>query len=428
MTIRQLPPATGSPVDTAANTRATPGPVRSTAAALGLATAPAVSLGLGRFAYALVLPAMRTSLHWSMATAGALTTANAVGYLAGALAAPSVAARRGERPALLGSLAATVVSLAATAASSDLTYLLVVRMIAGAAGAVALIVGGTLAARLGADAAPGRSALLLGVYFAGGGLGVAVSGAAVPVVLGGHQGPPSWRTAWLVLAVLSLVAIPACLPGSAAPGPTRTDPRPGLRWPARPLLALLVSYGLYGSGYIAYMTFIVAHLRGHGAGDGLVTAFWVALGCAAVVAGFAWSGVLGRLRGGRGSALLMAVTAVAATLPLLSSAAPVSYASAVLFGSAFLSVITAVTTCARDSLPQHYWTAAIAGLTTVFALGQCLGPLLAGTLSDGPSGTAAGLAIGAVLLALAAATALAQRARSAPPVPAAPVSRDTVPG
>ncbi|WP_045305942.1 YbfB/YjiJ family MFS transporter [Saccharothrix sp. ST-888] len=410
------------------------------AMALGLATAPAVSLGLGRFAYALVLPAMRSSLHWSLATAGTLTTANAVGYLAGALAAPTVAARRGERTALLGSLAAVAVSLAATAAFADLTYLLVVRLVAGAAGAVALIVGGTLAARLGAGAAPGRSALLLGVYFAGGGLGVAVSGAAVPVVLGGPGGAPDWRTAWVVLAVLSLAAIPACLPGSARPGPaadttrsaTRSAADPGLRWPARPLLALLISYGLFGAGYIAYMTFIVAHLRGHGAGDGLVTAFWIALGCSAVVAGFGWSGILGRLRGGRGSALLMAVTAVAAALPLLSSAAPVSYASALLFGSAFLSVITAVTTCARDSLPQHYWTAAIAGLTTVFALGQCLGPLLAGTLSDGPSGTTAGLAIGAVLLALAAATALAQRARtvppSAPPAPAVSVPTDTVPG
>ncbi|MFB7667526.1 YbfB/YjiJ family MFS transporter [Kitasatospora sp. NPDC056138] len=113
---------------------------------------------------------------------------------------------------------------------------------------------------------------------------------------------------------------------------------------------------------------------------------------------------------------------------MLSSAAPVSYASALLFGSA----ITAVTTCARDSLPEHHWTTAIAGLTTVFALGQCLGPLLAGALAGGPSGTTAGLAIGAVLLALAAATALAQRARTAPPsapaVPSVSVPTDTVPG
>ena len=45
---------------------------------------PAVALGLARFAYALLLPAMRADLSWSFADAGAMNTANAVGYLAGA--------------------------------------------------------------------------------------------------------------------------------------------------------------------------------------------------------------------------------------------------------------------------------------------------------------------------------------------------------
>lgn len=55
---------------------------RPLVAALGLMFGPAVSLGLGRFAYALVLPPMRSALHWSYATAGAMNTANALGYLA----------------------------------------------------------------------------------------------------------------------------------------------------------------------------------------------------------------------------------------------------------------------------------------------------------------------------------------------------------
>jgi len=52
---------------------------------LGLAMGPAVALGLGRFAYALLLPAMRADLGWSYAVAGAMNTANAIGYLIGAL-------------------------------------------------------------------------------------------------------------------------------------------------------------------------------------------------------------------------------------------------------------------------------------------------------------------------------------------------------
>jgi predicted MFS family arabinose efflux permease len=50
-----------------------------------LSLAPTVGLGIGRFAYALVLPDMRDSLAWSYSAAGFMNTINAAGYLAGAL-------------------------------------------------------------------------------------------------------------------------------------------------------------------------------------------------------------------------------------------------------------------------------------------------------------------------------------------------------
>ncbi len=43
--------------------------------AVGLALGPAVALGLARFAYALLLPAMRTDLSWSFAQAGTIAPA-----------------------------------------------------------------------------------------------------------------------------------------------------------------------------------------------------------------------------------------------------------------------------------------------------------------------------------------------------------------
>ena len=50
---------------------------------LVLALAPAIGLGIGRFAYSLVLPDMRDSLGWSYSTAGFMNTVNAIGYLGG---------------------------------------------------------------------------------------------------------------------------------------------------------------------------------------------------------------------------------------------------------------------------------------------------------------------------------------------------------
>jgi predicted MFS family arabinose efflux permease len=166
---------------------------------------------------------------------------------------------------------------------------------------------------------------------------------------------------------------------------------------------------MFGAGYIAYMTFIVAYLRSEGARAGTVTAFWALLGATATVAGFVWSPLLARLRAGRGIALVLAVLVSGAALPLAPGGLPVAMLSAVPFGGAFLTVVTAVTAAARQQLQPRHWTAAIAALTTAFAAGQCIGPVLSGTLSDGPGGVRAGLALGALLLAAAIGVALLVR-------------------
>src|ERR1035438_4547462 len=46
-----------------------------------LSLAPIIGLGIGRFAYSLVLPDMRDSLGWSYSAAGFMNTINAAGYL-----------------------------------------------------------------------------------------------------------------------------------------------------------------------------------------------------------------------------------------------------------------------------------------------------------------------------------------------------------
>lgn len=136
---------------------------------------------------------------------------------------------------------------------------------------------------------------------------------------------------------------------------------------------------------------------------------------AAVGAGFAWGPALSRLRGGRGPATVLAVVTAGALLPLLSASAPATYGSALLFGASFLAVVTAVTATARRSLPPHHWTPAIATLTIAFALGQCLGPVLAGVLADSASGIRAGLTLSVGILAAATLLSLAQPHREPPP-------------
>ncbi len=50
---------------------------------LGLAVGPLVAIGLARFAYALLLPAMRAGLDWSYAEAGTMKAASSRDRAAG---------------------------------------------------------------------------------------------------------------------------------------------------------------------------------------------------------------------------------------------------------------------------------------------------------------------------------------------------------
>src|ERR1019366_524431 len=115
---------------------------------LTLSLAPTVGLGIGRFAYSLVLPDMRDSLGWSYSAAGFMNTINAAGYLAGALVAAKLIKRFGLPAAVRWGTIACVVSLALCALSGNFIILSLARLMAGLGAAAAFVGGAALAATI----------------------------------------------------------------------------------------------------------------------------------------------------------------------------------------------------------------------------------------------------------------------------------------
>ncbi|QZO01299.1 YbfB/YjiJ family MFS transporter [Chenggangzhangella methanolivorans] len=270
----------------------------------GLAMAPAVAQGFGRFAYALVLPAMRDDLGWSWADAGAMGAANAIGYLIGAIVAAGLAQRYGAKRVFSVSLAASAIAIAAAALASDYWAQGALRLAAGVSSGVAFVVGGALAAAAASGAArPGRRPCSASMWRAS---AWASRSRRSPFR------PSSPRPAGAAAGSLGLLSVLAAL--LAAPAVRRT-PAPAMRTSGgrrgldlRPILPVFVAYGLLGAGYIAYATFVVAHLKAElGFGAVEISAFWTVLGLSIVAFTFLWGSVLGRLRGGLG---LIATTSI----------------------------------------------------------------------------------------------------------------------
>lgn len=392
-------------------------PLRSVwALAITLSLGAAVSLGITRFAYGLLLPAMRVDLGWSYALAGAMNTANALGYFLGALLTPWLLKRVGASTLLWGGAFLASLFMGLSGFFTTTEPLFVQRLLAGVASAFVFIAGGLLAARLGAHT-PKRGGLLIGVYYGGTGVGIVLSAVLVPWVLeqAGAQ-LHGWRWAWWLLAL-------ACVLASAAllwPARVMSDaavPTAGthggaqvqyFRW--RPFGFALGGYTLFGMGYIGYMTFVVALLREQGRSALAVTVFYSLLGLAVMASSRIWARLLDRHKNGHALAKLNALLGLATILPALTQSWPVVLASGLLFGGVFLSIVASTTALVRHNLPPSAWAAGISAFTTVFAAGQIIGPTVVGWIADGPGGLARGLVVSAFALWLGAALAWRQQA------------------
>ncbi|MGP3911529.1 YbfB/YjiJ family MFS transporter [Nonomuraea sp. 10N515B] len=362
--------------------------------AVRLALGTASALGLARFAYGLLVPAMRDDLHWSLAEAGVMSAANGLGYLLGALVTPAVRRRLGTAGTFRWGMILIVVALAASAVSGDHLVLLTARAAAGVAGALVFIAGGVIAARIATGISSG---VPITVYFAGTGLGIVVSGATIPAL--GDR----WQLAWAGLSVAAglatLVSWAAADTGEDREAPAATAGRARVR----PLWRTALAYLLFAAGYITYITFLSAYLAERHLPVAQVTLTWTVLGVAVMAAPSLWSRPITQWPGDRALAALLAVLAGGAALALASSELPVILASAVVYGATFMAVPAAVTALIRNGTPPADWTATLAAFTTLFAAGQTAGPWIAGILADHTS-TEATLAWTAILCAAAAAT------------------------
>jgi MFS family permease len=386
------------------------------ALALTLSLGAAVSLGITRFAYGLLLPAMRLDLGWSYTLAGTMNTANAMGYFLGALLTPWLLKRVGVSTLLWSGAFLASLFMALSGFFTATEPLLVQRLLAGVASAMVFIAGGLMAARLGAQQ-PTHAGLLIGLYYGGTGLGIVLSALLVPWVLeqAGAQ-MHAWRWAWWLLAFACVLASAALLwparvmAQAAVPTAEAQGSTAPVQFHWRQFGFALGGYTLFGMGYIGYMTFVVALLREQGRSALAVTVFYGLLGLAVMASSRIWAGLLDRHKSGRALALLNALLGVATILPALTQSWPVVLASGLLFGAVFLSVVASTTALVRHNLPHSAWASGISAFTIVFAAGQIIGPTMVGWIADGSGGLARGLVYSALALWLGAVLAWRQKA------------------
>jgi predicted MFS family arabinose efflux permease len=373
---------------------------RSVALAFGGLAAMAAALGIGRFVYTPILPAMIGSLGWSKSDAGLVASANFLGYFVGAMLASRPFAVARPRPWLLTALVTSAASTAAMAIPSDIVSFIGLRFVGGIASAFVIVCASTLVVeRLSIS---GRRSLS-GIHFAGVGFGIMLSAIAVSVTLATGAG---WRSLWVgsgVIAMLMAIAAAWLIP---AAGNSAAVARPSVSGTGRPRVgAMILAYGLFGFGYVITATFLVAIVRMTAEVRVLEPWIWVLFGLAAIPSVTVW-GWLGDRIG------IMNAFALACIIEAAGVAASVEWVtisgvcfSALVLGGTFMG-ITALGFMAARVLSAGNPHRAFGGMTASFSIGQMLGPILAGFLSERFGGFREASLIAAAALVAAAGLAL----------------------
>ena len=374
----------------------------------GLALGVTVTNSFARFAYGLILPAMKSEMAWTYAQAGWLNTANALGYIVGAVITMLFIGRRSPTLLFAFGLITTTIALLATGLNAALWWQTMWRILAGLFGAMSFSTAGVLVAGLFKDS-PRHNALAIAILFGtGGGVGIVLAGAALPGMLD-HYGNSSWPMAWVAVGAVSVSFLPLSLWAAAQLSvPVQIQSKaPAL--PIRRMLAQMAGYAGFGLGYIVYLTFLSAWMTEQSASAGFISAVWVLLGLCICISPLVWRPILARHASGVPLAMILSCIALGSALPVLWPGSLSLLISAVVFGLSVFMAPSAVTNFTRQNLAPESWGQAISLFTVVFAVAQTLGPYGAGLLGDLSHNIGTGLLVAAALLLIGAVIAWTQK-------------------
>jgi cell division inhibitor SulA len=254
---------------------------------------------------------------------------------------------------------------------------------------------------------------------AGGGLGIVLAGAVLPLMLQA-RGAASWPLGWVLIGGASLCCVPLSLWAALqlrTPAQAR-QPADTTPLPLRRMLPEMAGYAGFGLGYIVYLTFLSAWMTEQRASAGFIALVWVVLGTSICLSPFVWRRVLARHASGLPLAMILTCIAIGSALPVVLPNGPVLLVSAVVFGLSVFMAPGAVTNFARQNLPPASWGRAISLFTLVFAVAQTAGPYGAGLVGDLSGNIGVSLLAAAGLLLIGAALALLQRPLQQPVPPA----------
>ena len=330
-------------------------------------------MGISRFGFTPIIPLMQRDMgvtEWDIAV---MASANYLGYLIGAYISRNQWVRKHLRNWLGAGLVGSIILLIIVPLTLNHSLWAFLRLGSGFLSAILFVIASSVTLR------QGRSDWA-GYLYSGVGIGIAFTGIFVPMFdsLGG------WKTAWLGLAlggsVFGILAwytlAKAAHSESREPGQLRSNNEfvRDYTW-----YVLLISYGLEGIGYIITATFIVQMIKSIPELNQIANQSWILIGLTAAPSSYLWA-QMARKTGIKASLILAyGLQALGILLPVILPNQVSTLVGGALFGGTFMGITSLSITLANQLKPEVQ-IQAIGELTTIYAFGQIIGPVIAAYL------------------------------------------------
>lgn len=362
----------------------------------------AVAMGISRFAFTPILPFMRQDEGLSFEDGGLLASSNYVGYFVGALWAGFIF--RNKKNVLLLNVMLNVSSIILMGIIENFNIWIILRFIAGVTSGFIFVLTSSIIMDYLASYYQSRWA---GFLFSGIGSGIAISGLCVPF----FESAFKWEGAWIGLGILSICffMITAFLWKTVTIHDSEKVPKTHDTKIFRGFMPWLVlAYGLEGLGYIITGTFLVDIIYNIESLRSFAGFSWVITGLAAIPAAPFWTKFLSKYSAVRVLSIAYILQIIGIVLPVFFQTAWSVLLSAALFGITFVGIVALSTGYARELYPKQSGSV-VSILTTAYALGQIIGPIVASKLEAIYESFKAPLSLAGIVVTVALATLIAGR-------------------
>jgi len=354
------------------------------------------SLGFGRFALGMLLPAMSGSLGLTYSQMGLISTSNFIGYLLAVLVCGHISSRIGSRTLIFLALLLVAGSMLLVSRAESFTTVAFFYTLTGMGSGASNVPMMALVTSWFSTRQRGKAA---GFIVIGSGFAILLSGKLIPFLnqLGDSDG---WRISWLVLGlmvfIISIICFIIIRDTPAELGLQPVDLHQKLQLETSPdfsekpasvtrkdIYHLGAIYFLFGYTYVIYATFIVTALvQERGFSEAVAGNFWSWVGFLSLFSGPVFGTLSDRLGRKSGLILVFSIQMFAYLLVALSLPIEFLYLSIGCYGIVAWSIPSIMAALVGDYVgPQK--TARVFGfITFIFALGQIAGPALAGFLAE----------------------------------------------